>query len=176
MDEAFAQGVVRLLPRLRRFAMTLTGKSDEADDLVQSVCERAFQFHSSWDRGTHLDAWLFRIARNFWIDQIRKRNAAGTTTPIDGRDDLVGLDGNRVVEHSITLQQVREAIRSLSQDQRAVLQAVCIDGLSYGEASATLGAPVGTIMSRLSRARAALWTMLETGVVKINVRESARDD
>lgn len=170
MDEAFAQGVVELLPRLRRFAMTLTGKSDEADDLVQSVCERAFKFHASWDRGTRLDAWLFRIARNHWIDQIRKRNAAGSTVPVDEREDLIGVDGNDVVEHRITLQQVRGAMSALSQDQRAVLQAVCIDGLSYGEASASLGAPIGTIMSRLSRARGALWTMLETGAVKINGR------
>ena len=106
MDEEFAEGVVKLLPRLRRFAMTLTGKPDEADDLVQSACERAFKFHASWDPGTRLDAWLFRIARNHWIDQIRKRKAAGPETPIDEKDDLMGVDGNDVVEHRIVLQEV----------------------------------------------------------------------
>lgn len=166
MDDEFAREVVRLLPRLRRFAATLTGKPDEADDLVQSVCERAFKFHASWERGTRLDAWLFRIARNYWIDQIRKRKAAGPETPIDKREDLMGVDGNEVAEHRITLQQVQEAMSSLSPDQRDVLQAVCIDGLSYSEASATLGAPIGTVMSRLSRARSALWKILETGTVE----------
>lgn len=174
MDERFAEEVVRLLPRLRRFALTLTGKPDEADDLVQSACERAFKFHASWDRGTRLDAWLFRIARNHWIDQIRKRNAAGPPAPVDEGDNLMGVDGNDVVEHRITLLQVHQAIRSLAPEQRDVLQTVCIDGLSYSEAAEKLEAPIGTVMSRLSRARVALSNMLESGAARANAVNGVR--
>lgn len=153
MPSAFAEDLVALLPRLRRFALSLAGSAVEADDLVQTACERALRARDQWVPGTRLDSWVFRIMQNLWIDAIRKRKTEGVTQAIDGTFDIEGEDGRVVTEAAVTLDEVRSAMNGLPDEQRTVLLLVCADERSYQETADTLGVPIGTVMSRLARAR-----------------------
>jgi RNA polymerase sigma-70 factor, ECF subfamily len=156
MTPAFARDLVALLPRLRRFAMSLTGSAHEADDLVQAACERAIKAHESWEPGTRMDAWLFRIAKNLWIDQIRRRKVEGPGLPLEDAPDITGMDGAAVADLRLDMADVARAIEALPADQQAVLTLICVEDLSYREAAERLDIPIGTVMSRLARARTAL--------------------
>lgn len=155
-DSDFARDLIDLLPRLRRFARSLTGRAEEADDLVQSACERALAARDRYEPGTRLDAWMFRIVRNLWIDEIRKRKTAGPGTALDLAEEVAGDDGRRQTDAVLTMASVRDGIATLPPEQREVLTLVCIEDLSYREAAETLAVPIGTVMSRLARARKAL--------------------
>ena len=152
--------MVELLPRLRRFAYTLTGNMDKADDLVQEACARALANADQWQAGTRLDSWMYRIAQNLWFDRMRATKVRGEVVDVDTAIDLVGSDGRDVTESRLTLQVVSKSISQLPADQQMVIAHVCIDGLSYKEAAEALGIPIGTVMSRLARARQALHTAL----------------
>ena len=153
---AFASELVALLPRLRRYAMTLTRSASEAEDLAQAACERALRAQARWQEGTRLDAWLFSIARNLWIDQLRKRRREGAGEALDLHPELQGEDGRQVTETSLTAGSVQQALEEMPPEQRDLLLLVCVDGLSYRDASDRLSIPIGTVMSRLSRARLGL--------------------
>jgi RNA polymerase sigma-70 factor (ECF subfamily) len=152
----FGNELVALLPRLRRFARSLTGQADDADDLVQAAIERALRSQSLWEPGTRLDAWIFRIMRNLWIDQIRHRKVSGDRATLQDAEQLSGSDGRVVTDSRITLADVEALLAALPGEQRAVVQSVCIDDLSYRETAERLKTPIGTVMSRLARARLAL--------------------
>ncbi|GLK79746.1 RNA polymerase sigma factor [Methylopila turkensis] len=152
----FAEELVALLPRLRRFARSLCGDAALADDLVQLACERALKARDLYEPGTRLDAWTFRILRNVWLDGIRKRRSEGATEPIDDAFDLAGEDGRHVAHASLAAGAVAEAMGRLADEHRRVLTLVCVEEMSYREAAEAIGAPIGTVMSRLSRARLAL--------------------
>lgn len=148
--------LVTMLPRLRRFAVSLTGSRERADDLVQATCERALRAADSWTPGSRLDSWLYRIMQNLWIDETRKRKTEGTVEPIDETFDLVGEDGERVVHSRLAAAAVNKALAKLPDDQRSVILLVCVEELSYRDAAEALEIPIGTVMSRLARARKAL--------------------
>lgn len=152
----FAAELISLLPRLRRYAMTLTRSVSEAEDLAQACCERALRAQAQWQEGTRLDAWVFRIARNLWIDQLRKRRREGASEALEAHPDLPGEDGRQVTETALTADSVQRALTELPAEQRDLLLLVCVDGLSYRDASNRLSIPIGTVMSRLSRARLGL--------------------
>lgn len=153
MPQSFGQQLIALLPNLRRFALMLTRSGPAADDLVQMTCEKALANHSSYVDGTRLDAWLMRIMRNAWIDQLRKMKSAGMIVDSEALIDLPGDDGRRQTESALMLRATRAAIAKLPDEHREVLVLVCIEELSYQETSDVLGIPVGTVMSRLARAR-----------------------
>jgi len=149
------------LPRLRRFALGLTRNGAEADDLVQAACEKAITRIDQWEQGTRLDSWMFRIIQTTHIDQIRaqkRRNAYHEVIQGQGEQSF---DGENAVQASLTLDNVRHAIYALPEDQRAVVMLVSVEGLSYKEASDVLEIPMGTLTSRLVRARTALTRMME---------------
>lgn len=153
--------IVALLPRLRGFARALTRSHDAADDLVQATCEKALRHGESWTPGTSLDAWLFRIMRNHWIDTVRR---ARPEIPVDGEeiaDALPVEDGRRTAEARLTLAEVRAITDALPDEQRMVLMLVCVEEMSYRETADALDVPIGTVMSRLARARAALVAAME---------------
>jgi RNA polymerase sigma-70 factor, ECF subfamily len=152
--------MVELLPRLRRFAYALTGNMDKADDLVQETCARALASADQWQAGTRLDSWMYRIAQNLWFDRMRATKVRGEVVDVDTAIDLVGEDGRDVTESRLTLQVVAKSIAQLPADQQLVIAHVCIDGLSYKDAADALGIPIGTVMSRLARARRALHSAL----------------
>lgn len=157
--------MIDLLPRLRAYARSLTRSADAADDLVQQGCEKALRNLGSFQPGSRLDVWLFRILRNSWIDTCRARR---DTVALDdlaaaGREPM-GEDGRRTTEARLQLSAVERAMSALPQEQQEVLAAVCVAGLGYREAAGLLGLPQGTVMSRLSRARRALHAALDPQV------------
>lgn len=162
MDEDVRQEMIALLPRLRRFGYSLTGSMDEADDLVQGACERALLRLDQYERGSRLDSWMFRIMQTTWIDRIRTTRRRGTVNdpemmaavPFDARI-------HEQTEARAALDIVRAEIALLPEDQRLVLALVTVDGMSYKDAAEVLEVPIGTVMSRLSRARKRLGEALE---------------
>ncbi|MCU0905252.1 MAG: RNA polymerase sigma factor [Tabrizicola sp.] len=156
MPDRFSDDLIALLPNLRRFALSLCRRSDVADDLVQITAERAFAARDRFDPTTRLDAWLFRILRNAWIDHARRMTTQGVTVDIADAPDAAVVDGVRDMEAVLTLRKAEAAIAELPEDQREVMMLVCVDELSYREAAEVIGVPIGTVMSRLSRARLAV--------------------
>ena len=154
--EQLQTGLIELLPELRRFAYSLTCDRDAADDLTQSALERALTKASAWDSSRPLKFWVFRIARNLWLDQLRAEKVRGNTEDID--DEGVDIADDRLAAMHTTqeLREVTDKMRKLPEDQRAVLALVAVEGYSYREAAELLDIPVGTVMSRLSRARKTL--------------------
>jgi RNA polymerase sigma-70 factor (ECF subfamily) len=158
----FSDQLIAVLPRMRRFARGLTGSASEADDLVQAACERALAREHQFQEGTRFDSWMFRIVQTIWIDQVRSQNVRKEDGDVP--EQRLGTDESvRRVEARLALAEVRRAIDRLPTDQRATLMLVTVEGLTYKEAAEVAGVPVGTIMSRLARARIALQTQLETG-------------
>jgi len=158
----FSDQLIAVLPRLRRFAAGLTRSAIEADDLVQAACERALAREHQFQEGTRFDSWMFRIVQTIWIDQLR----ASATRKEDGdiAEERLGTDEPvRRVEARLSLAEVRRAIALLPPDQRATLMLVTVEGLSYKQAAEVADVPIGTIMSRLARARIALQQLLDTG-------------
>lgn len=152
--DALRQEIIEHLPRLRRFAYALTGARADADDLLQATVERLLE------RGAPKDAdlrkWSFRICKNIWIDEIRSRKVR-VTAAVSGK--LGGgeqVDGERIAMDKIAFAEVNEAMNALPNEQRAAISLVALEGMSYAEAAAALDAPIGTIMSRIARARKAL--------------------
>lgn len=148
--------IISLLPRLRRFASGLTHDGHMADDLVQTACLKALERWHQYQADTSLASWMFRIVQTTWLDDYRKRARHKTDTDTDALPDLAGEDGRQVVERRSEMRAVRDALMQLPDDQRAVLMLVTVDGLSYQEAASALGIPMGTVMSRLARARTRL--------------------
>lgn len=161
MSEDVRQQIIALLPRLRRFALGLTGSRDDADDLVQAACERALSRLHQWQPDTRLDSWMFRIVKTIWIDQWRTNRARGEHVELDSIEPPAGSNGRHVTEARNTLEVVCRAMERLPDEQRLVLTLVSVDGLSYEEAAAVLEVPVGTVMSRLARARRRLYELVE---------------
>lgn len=160
MDARTQQELVAILPRLRRFALGLTRNGAEADDLVQAACEKAITRIEQWEPGTRLDSWMFRIIQTTHIDLIRgKKRRDGYLEVIEGQVEN-SFDGERAAEASLTLDAVRRAIYTLPDEQRAVVMMVSVEGLSYKEAAEVLQIPMGTLTSRLVRARTALARMM----------------
>ena len=159
---SFTDQMIAVLPRLRRFARGLAGSAVEADDLVQAACERALARRHQFQEGTRFDSWMFRIVQTIWIDQVRSRDVRKEGGEI--AEERLGSDEPvRRVEARLALQEVRRAVDRLPPDQRTALLLVTVDGLSYKEAAEVVRVPVGTIMSRLARARIALQQQLEAG-------------
>jgi len=152
--------LVALLPRLKRFCLMLTGSSADADDLLQATVERLLR--GSLAKIQELDKWAFRVAKNAWIDEIRARKVRTAISVDDAGDhQMPSVDGVRAVEASLTMAQVQEAMRALPEDQRSVLVLVAIEGFAYKDAAEILDCPIGTVMSRLARARTALAAALD---------------
>jgi RNA polymerase sigma-70 factor, ECF subfamily len=170
---SFNDQLIAILPRLRRFARGLTGSAIEADDLVQAACERALSRSHQFQEGTRFDSWMFRIVQTIWIDEIRARNVR----KLESEDAAmhIGTDAPvRLAEARLALGEVSAALAGILPEQRTALLLVTVEGLSYGEAARIADVPVGTIMSRLARARVALLKRLDTengqGRSTVNVR------
>jgi RNA polymerase sigma-70 factor (ECF subfamily) len=166
--------MVAMLPRLRRFAYALTGSAEQGDDLVQEACLRALSRMDLWQPGTRLDSWMYRIAQNIWFDRMRANKVRGEVVDIGMIEGITGTDGRTVTESELTLQAVDAALSRLPAEQRAVVALVCIEGASYKEAAEIAGVPIGTVMSRLARARRALHAMLNQPVQERDVRLPAK--
>ena len=154
------RGIVALLPRLRRFALSLTGNQSDADDLVQDAVERALRNLHRWQEGTRLDSWMFRLTQNLWIDTVRARSVRKAQALDTVEAGQASVDGVRVAEAQLAFADTNAALAKLPEEQRVAVALVLVDGMSYRDAAETLGIPIGTLTSRLFRARAALATAL----------------
>ena len=159
MADDLGSALAALLPRLRRFGLALTGSAIDADELVQGTCERVLRRIGQLRDHSRLDAWVYGIMRNMWIDEVRSRQLR-RHDELAAAADVVGQDGETVAEVHLTLDSVRRMLNQLPEERRTVLTLVCIDRLSYREAAVVLDIPVGTVMSRLSRARQELHARL----------------
>jgi RNA polymerase sigma-70 factor (ECF subfamily) len=168
------QRLVSFLPNLRRFAISLCRSRELADDLVQATCERALAAAASFDPDTRFDAWVFRILRNLWIDQVRRGKTSGTAVEIDDALHLPSAFGEASAEASIALKQVWAAVQTLPEEQREVLILVCVEEFSYRDVADVLAIPIGTVMSRLARARKTLAEL--TGITAGAKRSSPEKD
>ena len=162
--------IVALLPRLRRFALSLTGNRADADDLVQDTVERALRHLDQWQRGTKLDSWMFRITQNLFIDARRAaKRKRHVLVDAGGALPDAGIDGVRAAEARVTWMQTCAALATLPADQRSAVALVLVDGMSYRDASQVLGVPIGTLTSRLARARDALATRIFGSATELNL-------
>lgn len=161
MDPRTRKELLALLPRLRRFARGLVGNTDEADDLVQTACERAIRNIDQWHLGTRLDSWMYRIVQSAWIDAVRARRTRDNYAKVVAATTLASTGGEKDAMNRLTLQSIQEALQQLPNEQRVVVLLICVEELSYAQAAEVLGVPVGTIMSRLARGRLALRRLVE---------------
>jgi len=146
--------VIGLLAPLRRYAAVLTRNDTDADDLVHDTLVRAYERHQTFRPAGDLRAWLFSVLHNSFIDGQRRK--AAEAARIRDLADAVETVAPAPQDSSVRLQQIRKAFLSLPDEQRAALHLVAIEGLSYQDAAGALGIPLGTLMSRIGRARAAL--------------------
>jgi RNA polymerase sigma factor (sigma-70 family) len=150
-----AESMVELIPRLRRYARALAGDRAAADDLVQDTLERAWAKLHLYRRGTDLRAWLFTVMHNVYVNQLR---AARPVAQLD--EEMPELSQPARQSDGLELRDLDLAIRRLPPEQREVLLLVVLEDMSYEAAAGTLGIPIGTVMSRLARAREKLRSML----------------
>lgn len=152
----FDAKLISLLPRLRRFAIGLSGSADEGHDLVQAACLKAIEKRHQWDPQTKLESWVYRIVLTQWLD---RRKSAAARLNVSGEEHWANVAGSSMwaeLEARDDLKRTWAAIRQLPEDQRQLLLLVAVEGVSYQEAADLLGIPIGTVMSRLARARLAL--------------------
>lgn len=154
-SEEFETALVALVPRIRRYCYALTGAAADADDLLQAGLERALTKQALFKPGTDLDRWLFRMTRNIWIDEMRKKKKRGESVEFDERLAEAPA-GETAQEARLALSEVGRAMALLSESHRSVLALVGLEGLSYKEAAEVLDLPIGTVMSRVARARTQL--------------------
>jgi RNA polymerase sigma factor (sigma-70 family) len=150
-----AQGLVDLIPRLRRYARALVGDRATADDLVQDTLERAWAKLHLYRRGTDLRAWLFTVMHNVHVNRVR---AMRPTDLLE--DDMPELAQRASQGDALLVRDLDRAIARLPTEQRSVLLLVTLEEMSYEEVARSLGVPIGTVMSRLSRAREKLRLMM----------------
>lgn len=153
---AWRNELVALLPRLRRYALSLTGSLPDAEDLLHSTVEKALTKADQFAEGTDLDRWLFRICKNLWFDEWRQRKVRGPTVDPAEAANEPWMDGEASIQNRIQVQELEKALAEMQEDHREILVLVVIEGFSYREVAEMLEVPIGTVMSRLARARAQL--------------------
>jgi RNA polymerase sigma-70 factor, ECF subfamily len=161
--QTLRRDLVALLPRLRRFALSLTRNAADADDLVQDACLRAIARADDWDPAQGLDRWVFRILRNSFISDTRRARTRAGQGRVDAAE-APELRTHATAEHDLAATQIMGRLAALPEGYAAVLLLVAVEGYSYAEAAGLLSIPPGTVMSRVSRARQMLAERLaETG-------------
>ncbi|WP_457092138.1 RNA polymerase sigma factor [Microvirga sp. P5_D2] len=149
------------IPGLRRYAWALLRDNEAADDLVQDTLEKAIRYWNQRHREGDLRAWLFAIQRNLFIDGLRRRKGRGTQVGVEALD-TVPASGEASDGH-VGMRDLLTGLDVLSEDQRSVLLLVGVEDFSYEQAAQVLDVPLGTVMSRLSRARKHLREFMEGG-------------
>ena len=155
--QQFRAELVSLLPRLRRFGRAITRHREDADDLVQIAIERALVRREQWEPGTRMLSWMFKIMNNAWIDEVRARTRREQIFAPEEAGEHVGVSP---LDDHLDALAVRKAIDQLNDEQRIAVGLVLVEGLPYKEAAQVLGVPMGTVTSRLARAREQLQALL----------------
>jgi RNA polymerase sigma-70 factor, ECF subfamily len=158
--DSIRDGLAALVPRLRRFGRALARNQDDADDLVQIAIERALRNAAQWQPGTRLDHWVIGIMRNAWIDETRARKRRSAVFAPEEMGERVG---DTPMESVGEMLDIQDAVAQLPEEQRIAVALVLVEGLSYREAAELLEIPIGTLTSRLARARTSLQDVLGGG-------------
>jgi RNA polymerase sigma-70 factor, ECF subfamily len=158
ISKTFRDDLLAAIPSLRAFGLSLTSRGDRADDLVQETLMKAWKYHESFTAGTNMKAWLYTILRNEFYTQLRKRKREV--------EDADGLHSNKVAvqgeqEGHLEMADLTNALSKLPEDQREAIVLVGASGFSYEEAAKICGCAVGTIKSRVNRARNRLAVLLQ---------------
>ncbi|HEY3694229.1 sigma-70 family RNA polymerase sigma factor [Phenylobacterium sp.] len=167
----FKAELVALLPKLRGLAMVLTGSAAAADDLVQDTMVRAWRFREGFQEGSNMAAWVNRILRNtFYTAAAARRNVV---QDVDGKY-AAQLSCKPEQEWRVKYGELLSALRLLTPEAREALLLVAAEGLSYEEAAGVVGCPVGTLKSRVNRARERLAELIDVDLPKANQRAALR--
>jgi RNA polymerase sigma-70 factor (ECF subfamily) len=153
--------IIEHIPRLRRYARALVGDRYVADDLVQDTLERAWNKFDLWRPGSDLRAWLFTIMHNVFVNQARRRRYEVE----QAMEELPAVAVRATQGEQLELEDVDRVLRSLSTEQREVVLLVAVEQLTYDQVSRALDIPIGTVMSRLSRARERMRQLLGNQIV-----------
>lgn len=150
-EEKLKRAIAEHLEPLRRFSAALTGTAADGDDLAQGTVEKLLEKGVPHD--ATFAAWMYRVCRNLWIDQVRKDARMTTPGPHDLERRMDNPDGEREVMTMMRIGEIETAMQQLEAGQREVLALVAIEEFSYREAAEILDIPIGTVMSRVARAR-----------------------
>jgi RNA polymerase sigma-70 factor (ECF subfamily) len=156
----FRQHLLAAIPKLRAFALSLAAHADYADDLVQETLMKAWNHQNSFQEGTNIKAWLFTILRNEYFSQLRKRRREVEDADGDYAGSVVTPGGQ---ESQLDMADLRIALQQLPDDQREAVVLVGASGFSYQEVAEICHVPVGTVKSRVNRARTKLALLLGNG-------------
>ncbi|MFV2003507.1 MAG: RNA polymerase sigma factor [Paracoccaceae bacterium] len=159
-DAEFRQALIREAPYLRRFARALLRDAALSDDLVQDTLERAISRHQQFDKSRAMRPWLLRMLRNLAISQFRASARHGVALHLDTVDET-GIAPTPDASPVLMLRDISSALQALPLEQREVLVLVALEGMKYREVVDVLNVPIGTVMSRLSRARERLRELLQ---------------
>jgi len=162
----FDSQLLEHIPRLRRYARALTGDVVRADDLVQDTLERAWRKQRLWRQGSNLRAWLFSVMHNVHVNQLR-------SAPHGDEVDYTSLElaaSPGLDENPAAVRDILRGIAELPPEMRSVIMLVGVEQFSYAEAAKVLGVPLGTVMSRLSRARERLRAWMEARPGSTNLK------
>ena len=153
------EAVLREVPRLRRYAVALLSDRGRADDLVQDTLERALSRLQLWQSGTDMRRWLFTIMHNIHVNAVRRSIRRGHETALDDVEDRLTQAASQT--DSVVVRDLAKALKDLPAEQVEVLLLVALEGMAYREVAQVLDIPLGTVMSRLSRARQSLRRLLD---------------
>ena len=148
--------LVNMLPRLRRFAHALAREADAGEDLAQSAAAHALSQRALYTAGLRFDVWLFRLTRNLWYDHLRRRRARPEVADTETVMRTATFDAAPAMEHRLMVTRALVAFRDLPDALRETAALVLLEQFTYQEAAEFLGVPIGTIMSRVARSRAAI--------------------
>ena len=162
-----SRAILAELPRLRRYARAMLGERAAADDLVQDNLERAWSRIAQWRAGSDLRAWLFGIMHNLRVDQLRRNGLP--TTSLD-EEEVAEVPVRPTQSDLLEVMDLESALRQLPDEQREVLLLVALEEMSYADIAASLGIPIGTVMSRLSRGRERLRVVMDGRQPSANLR------
>ena len=163
------RAILEEIPRLRRYARGLLRDSDRADDLVQDCLERALLRLDNWSTGESPRKWLFTIMHHIFVDQMRKGKRRGENSILT-LESHEALSVASVQAEDAASREVLQALQAISPERRAAIMMVSVEGFSYAEASAILGVPAGTLMSRIARGRDDLRALLDDGARRRAIR------
>jgi RNA polymerase sigma-70 factor, ECF subfamily len=165
----FQRELPGLMPRLWRFALRLTQHQADAEDLVQRSYLRALERRHQWQPGTSLVSWVFAIMHSIWMNELRsaQRRREGSLAADQEFDDVIEPSTSADPEYKLMCKQVVQAVNALPEAQRIVMTLVAVEGLSYREAADVLDVPIGTVMSRLARARLSIGQQFLVGGEKM---------
>lgn len=170
-DDEFKQNLIETIPALRAYARSLTGSADRADDLVQEALTKAWAARTSFQPGTFFRAWMFTILRNTLFSQQRKHDPLSQSLPEEQAYHIAAVTNP---ESSLHVDDFRRALSQISPDQREALTLVIGGGLSYEDAAKVMDCAVGTIKSRVARARRDMERMIENGTLPRRSRRTPR--